>query len=207
MFYTDESRFTEEEKMIVRDVTRIVCHVMQTDFDGVVGRSRLAIHSDSRKIISHYLYNNVRRAHSSHNNDVSLASWFLNKDHGSVSTAVRVAESLYETDLKFREKYDQFIACLNGADYDPVIDTVMVIDREYTWEEVRNHARFPFDKRINLVPDDVKDIIIDMYVKGYSVQQISFKVKCSKGFIPYLVKHYNVKKTNRTINHHQFKVI
>ena len=201
MMYKDWNMFSEEERESIYSLSVIVCHILDVDLDEVRSPSRKGEHSDARKIISHYAYHNLAvRRKGKVPYTLALASWFLNRDHGTINNLVNICSDLYTHDTKFREAYDEVMSCINNNIPDPAIYKLRekeIIPMDLTWDIVRrgNHS---YKTKDHYLPDRILNSIKKMYKEGYSLSQIGHKHYLNDQYVKHLCeKHSMVKDANR----------
>ena len=197
MMYKDWSIFSEEERESIYSLSVIVCHILDVNLEEVRSPSRKGEHSDARKIISHYAYHNLAvRRKGKVTYTLALASWFLNRDHGTINNLVKICGNLYTHDTKFRKAYDEVMSCINNNIPDPAIYKLReneTIPMDLTWDIVRrgNHS---YKTKDHYLPDRILNSIKKMYKEGYSLSQIGHKHYLNDQYIKHLCEKHGIVK-------------
>lgn len=187
MKYT-EDRFTEEEKLAIDSLAKIVCYFFDISVEDVRGKSRLRQFTDARKIIASYAYHNIpvkNVNYSKGSGTTSLASWYLDVDHTSIVYCVEECDALIQSNSNFATIYDAIIDAINIKD----VDGVTVADKIFikTWEMVREDIDEPNHIKYDLVPPSVLTNIRNLYKKGYSEITIGNRCGTTHSFIKHVV--------------------
>lgn len=202
MNYTRD-KFTEEEIAQIESIGRIVCYVFNIEEDDLRGKCRKREISDARKATASCASNLIRTRcsrlfKSSSYNNVAIASWYLNIDHGTASYCVNKASDLYNTDDEFRCLYDCVMTIINNPDEETISNiNTKAWHEELTWEEVRSNKLFREKIRMSLAPKEVIDGICDLYSRGYGGALISSKYKVLSSFVNYVIREKKVYRATR----------
>lgn len=188
--YTRE-RFTDEEVETIEVVSKIVCEIYGITVEDLRGSSRNFPLPDARKMVSHYICNNLELENVSGYYNVALPTWYLNRNHTSITYYVRTAADMYEADELFRGMYDKFIAVLNGLEESEYsLPKKEVEEKKYTWEQVRGSSQFSFAVKEMLMPKVVADRMLEMYNMGYSFMQIKHYSRAGEPFVRYFINKH-----------------
>lgn len=184
-------RFTEEEVEAIEVVSKIVCEIYGVSLDELRGSKRNFPLPDARKMVSHYICNNIELEKVSGYYNVALPTWYFNRNHTSITYYVNSASEMYESDKLFRDMYDKFISIINGAqESEYMLPMKEVEERKYTWEDVRANGGFSNYIKEMLIPEKVGKRMVEMYNMGYSFMQIKNYCRAGETFVRYyLNKH------------------
>jgi hypothetical protein len=197
------NNFSEEEIEQIESLGKIVCYIFSIEESDLRGKCRQRDFTDARKILSSCASSNIE-VKSSYNiksvgyNHVSLASWYLNVDHSSISYSINKASDLYQVDDKFKVLYDCVMAIVNNPDD----DTLNKINKyswqkPVTWEEARDNKMFRHKLRFALAPKEVIDGIVSLYERGYGGSLIASKYSLSSSFVNYVIGELKVKRLSK----------
>lgn len=188
--YTRE-RFTDEEVETIEIVSNIVCEMYGISLDDLRSSARNFPLPDARKIVSHYICNNLELEKVSGFYNVALPTWYLNRNHTSITYYVNSASELYESDSLFRKMYDKLLAVLSGAENSEYsLPEKEVAEKKYTWEQVRCSNKFSFAVKEMLLPKKVAYRMIEMYNMGYSFMQIKHYSRAGEPFVRYFLRKH-----------------
>lgn len=184
--YTAE-RFTESEVKYINEVADVVCMVFKITKDDLKGSRRLRNFVDARKVLCHYICNNVRLENFQGKYHLALATWFLNVHHSTVNYHITMAGELYKTDFKFRSSYDLCVKIVNERE-NGFLSRNKDINMNAKWEDVRLDPSVSYQTKLASLPKRVANRIKEMYEMGYPNRRISYECKCTNGFINIYVK-------------------
>lgn len=187
MYYA-EDKFTQEEKDAMDGLARVVSFVCGVSYDELRSKTRKQPIVDARKIACKYAVDNIPNSLIFGSRNNALPSWFFNVDHSSVIHAVNSAEWLYEYDKRFARLYNAVIELVDNPESEIDLHFDDKFTKEKIWDSVRMNEREPHRTRYALLPENVKNVIIDSYEKGYSELTIANKAETLLAFIQYFVK-------------------
>lgn len=197
VYQNSGNRFTEDEIDEVRKLCEITAFVFDVTVDDIAGTRRHKPLPDARRVISHYAYYNIHLKNVSGERNVALVSWFLDLHHTSVCYYVETCEDIYDTDKKFRRKYEMIMSIFNG---EPILigddDDVKIevgLRKNLSWDIVKRSSGFPKTVKESLMPIGVAEKIRDMRECGYSPTTIARYVRCSIGFADWYIKKHGIK--------------
>jgi hypothetical protein len=194
MHYKDENRFTQDERDAIDGLARVVALVCRLDVEELRGKSRKRHVADARKIACKYTYDNIPNSKFMVGRNLSLSAWYFNLDHSTVSHAVHTADHLYDYDPEFAKIYDTVVEIIDNPNYKPDLEYHKIMSNKKTWDDVRMDEREYNKTKYSLLPESVKEEIINIYKKGYGMLHISNKVGTTLDFVEYLIKKEGVKK-------------
>ena len=199
MKYT-EDRFTEEEKLAIESLAKVVCYFFDIDVEEVRGRGRQRVLTDARKIISNYAFNNIPVEHVQYRKSkgtTSLASWYLNVDHSSIVYFVNQCDELIQTDKYFSAIYDTIADAVNIQD----VDGVTMADKIYKkrWDDIKGDIYESNHVKYDVIPEAVLTEIRVLYQKGYSNMTIANRHGTTMDFIEHVVKKENLMRSKKQV--------
>jgi hypothetical protein len=194
MHYRDESKFTQDERDAMDGIARVVAIVCRLNIEELRSKSRKRHVADARKIACKYAFDNIPNSKSMVGRNLSLSAWYFDLDHSSVSHAVHTADHLYDYDSDFAKLYDTVVEIVNNPNYKPDSEYHRIVSNKKTWDDVRMDEREYNKTKYSLLPESVKEEIINIYKKGYGLLHISNKVGTTINFVEYLIKKEGVKK-------------
>jgi hypothetical protein len=194
MHYKDENRFTQDERDAIDGLARVVATVCRLDVEELRSKSRKRHVADARKIACKYTYDNIPNSKFMVGRNLSLSAWYFNLDHSTVSHAVHTADHLYDYDPEFAKIYDTVVEIIDNPNYKPDSEYHKIMSNKKTWDDVRMDEREYNKTKYSLLPESVKEEIINIYKKGYGLLHISNKVGTTIDFVEYLIKKEGVKK-------------
>jgi hypothetical protein len=194
MKYTDESRFTEDERDAMDGLARVVAFVCGVNHDDLRSKSRKRRIVDARKIASKYAFDNIAVSSSHVPKNIMLPAWYFNVDHSSVCHAVKTADELYEFSPDFAKMYDTVIEIVDNPDHDIDYAYEQAFGNKLTWDEIRMSVRIKNRDKYALLPINIKEDIITLFNKGYGEFAIANKVETALDFISYFIKREGLRK-------------
>jgi hypothetical protein len=194
MKYVNENRFTEDERDAMDGLARVVAYICCVDYDEMRSKSRKRELVDARKIACKYAYDNIPNSKFIRGRNLALPSWYFKCDHSSTSHAIHTADELYEHETVFAKLYDTVIEIVDNPNYEPDDDYRRFVSGKKIWENVRMDDREYHKTRYSVIPDSVKEEIINMFNKGYGQLSIANKVRTTVPFIDYFTKREGLKK-------------
>ena len=194
MKYKDESKFTKDERDAMDGIARVVSVVCRLNVEELRSKSRKRHVADARKIDCKYAFDNIPNKKSMVGRNLSLPAWYFNLDHSTVSHAVHTADHLYDYDPDFEKLYDTVVEIVNNPNHKPDLEYCRIVSNKKTWDDVRMDEREYNKTKYSLLPESVKEEIINTYKKGYGLLHISNKVGTTINFIEFLIKKEGVKK-------------
>lgn len=194
MKYKDESKFTQDERDAMDGIARVVSVVCRLSVEELRSKSRKRHVADARKLACKYSFDNIPNGKSMVGKNLSLSAWYFNLDHSTVSHAVSIADHLYDYDPDFAKLYDTVIEIVNNPNHKPDSEYCRIVSNKKTWDDVRMDEREYNKTKYSLLPESVKEEIINTYKKGYGLLHISNKVGTTINFIEFLIKKEGVKK-------------
>lgn len=193
MFYTDETRFTQDEKDAMDGLARVVSYVCGLDISDLKRKTRQRVITDARKIACKYAFDNIPNTLFYGEKNLALPSWYFGLDHGTIHNSIEKADELYEHDTAFAKLYDTVINIVDDPDYEPDITYDKLYDKSKTWDSVRMNDRDSHKTRCDLMPQCVKEDILNMFDRGYGELTIANKVGTTMNFIKFFAKKEGVK--------------
>lgn len=195
-------RFTNEEIEVVTKVAKVVCHVFNITDEQLRSDSRRRPMPDARKVLSHYVSNNIKLEKFSGPYHVALATWYLKKDHSTICTAVNEADNLYQTDIVFRHNYDSVINIINDlVRYELIFcENPELLRPDLTWDMVKRNSGYENVIKAKLIPKKVSDRLKEMYQRGYAITQIAYDIRTTVAFVNFYVKTNNIERGPIKIN-------
>jgi hypothetical protein len=194
MFYTDENRFTEDERDAMDGLARVVSYVCDVSYDELKSKTRKQQIVDARKIACKYAYDNIPNTRFSMGRNVALAAWYFRVDHSSVSHAVQTADELYEFNPSFAKLYDAVVEIVDNPKYEPDVTYSQLFSKEKDWDSVRMSQQEFHKTRYALMPQYVREDIISYFNKGYGDLTIANKVGTTMRYIQYFIKREGLKR-------------
>lgn len=198
-------QFTDEEVQIIENVADVVCNVFNIDKSQLKGFRRFRDIVDARKVLSHYICNNLRLSMFQGKFHVALPAWYLHVHHSSICYYNQMAEEIYKTDASFREKYDLCMSLIRVKELVHLEheDTVEV---KRKWEDVRLDGTCSYQTKLSALPKKIAERIKEMYEMGYTNRQIAYSCLCTNGFINKYVSDMELKRmkpiiSNKLPNH------
>jgi hypothetical protein len=197
-------QFSEDEINSINALANIVAHVFKIDVSELRSHVRKRRFTDARKVFCSIASNNIdvylcRRFKDDSFNHLTLASWYLDMDHSTVSYSINKSMELYDTDKEFKMLYDSVIALINQPSEDLLkrIDTTEHEMDRFTWDDVKDNMSFTHKLRYSLAPEEVILDIANLYVRGYSNAVIYKKYQIVPSFISYVARMRKVNKISR----------
>jgi hypothetical protein len=194
MLYTDENRFTEDEKDAMDGLTRVVAYVCGVDYDALKSKSRKHSITDARKIACKYAYDNIPNTMFLGGRNLALPSWYFGLDHGTVHYSIEKADALYEADPMFAKLYDAVIDIVDNPKYEPDFTYDKLYAKKRTWESVRIDMNEYNKTRYSFMPQYVREDIVNMFTRGYGELTIANKVGTTMPFVEYFIKREGLKR-------------
>jgi hypothetical protein len=198
-------QFSDEEVDSIYALGRIVAHVFKIDVSELRSPVRKRRFTDARKVLCSVASNNIdvylcRRFKDDSFNHLTLASWYLDVDHSTVSYSIDKSTELYDTDKEFKMLYDSVIALINQPSEELLnrIDTTEHEMDRFTWDEVKDNMSFTHVLRYSLAPEEVILDIANLYARGYSQAIIVSKHQIAPSFISYVARMRKVNKISRS---------
>lgn len=197
MKYTDGSKFTQDEKDAMDGLARVVAFVFDIEHDEIMSSSRKRIFADARKVACKYAFDNIKNSLIQNEKNLALASWYFGLDHGSVHHAVQAATSLYHSDKAFTRLYDAVVNIIDNPSYTPDFTYADLYLSLRTWEDVRLSIHEPLSIRYSLMPEEIVNMALELYGKGYCELTIANKCGTSVELINYLIKKRELTRENQ----------
>jgi hypothetical protein len=194
MHYRDENRFTQDERDAMDGLARVVAYVCAVDYEEMKSKCRKRELVDARKIACKYAYDNIPNSKFNCGRNLALPSWYFKCDHSSISHAIHTADELYEYEPVFAKLYDTVIEIVDNPNFEPDADYLRFVSGKKIWENVRMDDREYHKTRYSVIPESVKEEIINMFNKGYGQLSIANKVRTTVPFIDYFIKREGLKK-------------
>jgi len=194
MFYTNEDKFTEDEREAMDGLARVVAFVCDISYEAIRSSSRKRPATDARKIACKYAYDNIPNSKLICEKNLALCSWYFNQDHGTIHYAVAKADELYETDVNFAKLYDAVVNIVDNPDYEPDFTYTDLYKGKNDWESVRMNINERHSNRYRFMPQYVKDDITSLFRKGYGELSIAIKVQTTFDFINYFIKREGLRR-------------
>jgi len=194
MKYTDENRFTQDERDAMDGLARVVAFVCGVDYDEIKSKTRKRKIVDARKIACKYAYDNIPNTMFLGGRNLALPSWYFGLDHGTVHHSIDKADELYEADPMFAKLYDAVIDIVDNPKYEPDFTYDKLYEKKRTWESVRMDNNEYHKTRYAFMPQYVREDIVSMFERGYGELTIANKVGTTMGFVQYFIKREGLKK-------------
>jgi hypothetical protein len=194
MKYTDENRFTQDERDAMDGLARVVAFVCGVDYDKIKSKTRKRKIVDARKIACKYAYDNIPNTMFLGGRNLALPSWYFGLDHGTVHHSIDKADELYEADPMFAKLYDAVIDIVDNPKYEPDFTYDKLYAKKRTWESVRMDMNEYNKTRYAFMPQYVREDIVNMFTRGYGELTIANKVGTTMSFVEYFIKREGLKK-------------
>ena len=194
MFYTDENRFTQDERDAMDGLARVVAFVCGVDYDELRSKTRKRRIVDARKIASKYAFDNIGVSSSHVPKNIMLPAWYFNVDHSSICHAIKTADELYEFSPDFAKMYDTVIEIVDNPDHDIEYAYEQAFGNKLTWDDIRMSVSIKHRDKYALMPINIKEDIINLFNKGYGELSIANKVETTFDFINYFIKREGLKR-------------
>ena len=194
MKYTDENRFTEDEKDAMDGLARVVAFVCGIDYDEIKSKTRKRKIVDARKIACKYAYDNIPNTMFLGGRNLALPSWYFGLDHGTVHHSIDKADELYEADPMFAKLYDAVIDIVDNPKYEPDFTYDKLYAKKRTWETVRMDMNEYNKTRYAFMPQYVREDIVSMFERGYGELTIANKLGTTMPFVEYFIKREGLKR-------------
>jgi hypothetical protein len=194
MKYTDENRFTQDERDAMDGLARVVAFVCGVDYDKIKSKTRKRKIVDARKIACKYAYDNIPNTMFLGGRNLALPSWYFGLDHGTVHHSIDKADELYEADPMFAKLYDAVIDIVDNPKYEPDFTYDKLYAKKITWDSVRMDMNQYNKTRYAFMPQYVREDIVNMFERGYGELTIANKVGTTMSFVEYFIKREGLKK-------------
>jgi len=193
MKYTDENRFTQDERDAMDGLARVVAFVCGVDYDELRSKTRKRKVVDARKIACKYAFDNLNVFSVHVSKTVMLPAWYFDVDHSTICHAIQTADELYEFSPAFAKLYDTVIEIVDNPLYEPDFTYEQAFARNIVWEDVRMSITAKNKDKYALMPMHIKDDIISLFNKGYGELTIANKLRTTLDFIQYFTKREGLK--------------
>jgi len=194
MYYTDENKFTEDEREAMDGLARVVAFVCEISYEAIRSASRKRPVTDAKKIACKYAYDNIPNSKLICEKNLALCSWYFKQDHGTIHYTISKAQELYETEPNFAKLYDAVVNIVDNPEYEPDFTYTDLYKGQTDWEGVRMNINERHWARYRCMPQYVKDDIVLLFNKGYGELSIAKKVQTTFDFINYFIKREGLKK-------------
>lgn len=194
MKYTDENRFTQDERDAMDGLARVVSYVCGVDYDELKAKTRKQPIVDARKIACKYAFDNIPNSLFLGSRNLALPSWYFGLDHGTIHHAIESADDLYEHDPMFAKLYDAVIDIVDNPAYEPDFTYDKLYARKITWDSVRMDMTKANKTRYDMMPQYVKEDIVNMFERGYGELSIANKVGTTLNYIKYFIQRDGLKR-------------
>lgn len=194
MFYTDENRFTQDERDAMDGLARVVAFVCGVGYDELRSKSRKRRIVDARKIACKYAFDNIVVSSSHVPKNIMLPAWYFRVDHSSICHAIKTADELYEFSPDFAKMYDMVIEIVDNPDHEPDYAYEQVFGSKLTWDDIRMSVNVKNRDKYALMPINIKEDIIALFNKGYGELTISSKLRTTIDFIQYFIRRDGLKR-------------
>lgn len=194
MYYTNEDKFTEDEREAMDGLARVVAFVCEISYEAIRSASRKRPVTDAKKIACKYAYDNIPNSKLLGEKNLGLSSWYFKQDHGTIHYTITKADELYETDVNFAKIYDAVVNIVDNPNYEPDFTYTDLYKGKTDWDSVRMNINERHLTRYKYMPQYVKDDIILLFNKGYGELSIANKVQTTFDFINYFIKREGLKR-------------
>lgn len=194
MYYTDENKFTEDEREAMDGLARVVAFVCDISYEAIRSNCRKRPVVDAKKIACKYAYDNIPNSKLICEKNLALCSWYFKQDHGTIHYTIAKAQELYETEPNFAKLYDAVVNIVDNPTYEPDFTYSDLYKGQTNWDGVRMNINERHSVRYRHMPQYVKDDIIMLFGKGYGELTIAKKVETTLDFINYFIKREGLKR-------------
>lgn len=186
--------FSEVEVEAMEGLVRVVAFVCGITVEEIKSKSRKREITDARKMVCMYANDNIPHRKYQVQKNLKLATWYFECDHSTISHAIDCGRDLYKNDSAFQKAYDSVIDFINDPKYSPDFTYNELYAMKKTWEDVRMNHNESHSVRYSLMPQYIKQDIINLFNKGYGEYTISQKVGTIMEFIVYFCDKEGLKR-------------